>query len=67
MAPEKPLRLARLPEVLRLTGLSRSSLFALVQARKFPSQIKLSERSSAWVCSEVEQWIIDRIKNSRQP
>jgi len=59
------LKMLRLPAVLDISGLCRSQLYALVKAGKFPPPIKLSERSSAWICSEVKAWIEQRISASR--
>ena len=53
--------LNKLPQVLAKTGLSKSLLYALAQKGEFPKPIKLSERSSAWVESEVNDWIDARI------
>ena len=53
--------LLKMPEVRAKTGLSRSHLYALAQNGEFPKPIKLSERSSAWVESEVQDWIDTRI------
>ena len=54
-------RLIKLKEVISLTGLSRSHLYALAQQGIFPKPVKLTERSSAWVESEVLAWIEERI------
>ena len=53
--------LLKMPEVRAKTGLSRSHLYALAQNGEFPKPVKLSERSSAWVESEVQEWIDTRI------
>ena len=53
--------LLRLPEVKKQTGLSRSAIYALIATGDFPKQVKLSSRASAWVESEITQWIDDRI------
>jgi prophage regulatory protein len=58
--------LIKLPEVRTKTGLSRSHLYALAQQGEFPKPIKLSERSSAWVESEVDGWIEERIAERDQ-
>jgi len=55
------LALLRISEVRRLTGLSDSAIYRAVQRGKFPRPLKLSERSSAWVESEVRGWIAARI------
>lgn len=55
-------RLIRLREVMTKTGLSRSYVYALAQKAQFPKPVKLSERSSAWIESEVQSWIDERIQ-----
>jgi prophage regulatory protein len=58
--------LLKIPEVRAKTGLSRSHLYALAQNGEFPKPVKLSERSSAWVESEVDGWIEERIAQRDQ-
>lgn len=45
--------LLRLPRVLSLVGVSRSSWWAGVKAGKFPAAIKVSPRVTAWRASEI--------------
>jgi prophage regulatory protein len=49
--------LLRLPEVLRRTGLSRSTLYVLMADNLFPRSVHLSARSVAWREEEVEHFI----------
>ncbi|WP_246139627.1 helix-turn-helix transcriptional regulator [Parahaliea aestuarii] len=42
------------------TGLKQSRLYELVSEGAFPPPVKLG-RASAWVSTEVQQWIADRI------
>lgn len=56
----------RLPKVISLTGLSRSSIYARVKRSEFPKPISLGERAVGWVESEILDWIDQRIKQSRQ-
>lgn len=58
-----PSKIIRLPETATKTGLSRSSIYALISAGKFPKQIKLSVRSMGFLESEVDAWIESRIAN----
>lgn len=60
-------RLMRRSEVQSDTGLSRTSLYRLIAAKDFPSQIRLSANSVAWLRSEVDTWIADRVVASRTP
>jgi prophage regulatory protein len=48
--------LVRLPAVMQMTGLARSTIYRLIAAKKFPLPVKLSERSVAWRCDELGQW-----------
>jgi prophage regulatory protein len=59
-------RLIRLREVMAKTGLSRSYVYALAQKGQFPTPVKLTERSSAWIESEVQAWIDGRIKQREE-
>lgn len=52
------MRLIRLPEVIKKTGSSRSRIYA---DPTFPSRVQLGVRSVAWVESEIEEWIAERI------
>lgn len=60
-------RLRRRPEVQRVTSLSRSSLYRLIAAGKFPAPVRLSTVSVAWLASEVSAWISDRVAHHRRP
>jgi prophage regulatory protein len=56
-----PVRFLRKREVMQLTGLSSSGLYALMAIGKFPKSIKLSEKSVAWVSTSVLQWQAERL------
>lgn len=55
-------RLLRLPDVINLTGLPRSTIYLKVKKKEFPLQIQISSRSVAWLESEVYAWINKNIK-----
>lgn len=55
----------RLPAVKSRTGLSRTSVYKKIALGEFPPPIRLGARAVAWVESEVEAWLADRIKASR--
>ena len=48
--------LLRLPDVLKLTGLSRSSIYRLEALGNFPKRVRLSERATAWREEQVLEW-----------
>lgn len=49
-------RIIRIREVMAMTGLSRSSIYAAIKQGTFPVQLKLSTRSSGWLESEIVEW-----------
>ena len=59
------LRVLRLKEVCKVTGLGRSFIYLLQAQRRFPHNIKIGVRAVGWLESEVRQWIDNRIRSSR--
>ncbi|PUA70901.1 DNA-binding protein [Vibrio cholerae] len=59
------IRLIRFREVLAMKGLSRSSMYRFIEENQFPTQVQLGGRAVAWVESEVQEWIAQRITNRR--
>ena len=57
--------LLRLKDVESKSGTPRSTIYWLVKQGRFPAPIKISERSSAWLESEIDEWIQSRIESSR--
>lgn len=57
--------LLRLPRVIEMTGLSRSTIYIRIKQGSFPRSVSLGPRSVAWVRDEVEAWIRERIAASR--
>jgi prophage regulatory protein len=57
--------LIRRKEVERMTGLSRSRIYAMMAEGTFPKPIVLGAKSIAWIESEVQKWIRARIVASR--
>lgn len=64
---EQRVRLIRLRELLAKTGLSRSAVYAAIQAGTFPTSIPIlpDGRATAWVESEVDAWLRERIAAAR--
>lgn len=57
-------KLLRRHDVEALTGLKRSSLYAKISEGDFPKPIKIGSRAVAWVESDVDSWIENKIKAS---
>lgn len=63
---QTPRRLLRIAEVKRRSGFnSDSGLYGSIAKGDFPRPIKIGPRASAWIESEVEAWIEQRIAASR--
>jgi prophage regulatory protein len=57
--------LLRRPVVSKRTGLSRSTLYRMVQSGEFPAPRQIGARAVAWVESEVSAWIESRATGTR--
>jgi prophage regulatory protein len=57
--------LIRLPEVLKITGLSRAGIYKAMAAGTFPTQIPIGDRAVAWLEDEIFEWRDTRIEEAR--
>ena len=55
-------RLLRLPDVLRLVGVSKSSLYNMIARRDFPAPVRIGRRAVGWLACEVHAWIETRAR-----
>jgi prophage regulatory protein len=62
---EPPRLLARLPTVLLMTGLGRSTIYRLVAHGAFPRPVRVGLRAVAWRWSDLEQWSRSRPTDAR--
>ena len=58
-------RILRLPEVKKLTGLSRSTIYLRMVNHEFPESISLGGRAVGWLEQDINKWIAERIEQSR--
>jgi prophage regulatory protein len=68
MTDDGPVRLIRSKEVLSLTSLSKTTIWAMIRSNQFPQPLILNpHRISpriAWRLDEIEQWIASRPRGS---
>ena len=64
-AGAKPKRFLRLPEVDRRSGIKHSLIHRLETQGRFPRRIKITDHASAWLESEIEAWIDQRVSAGR--
>ena len=49
-------KIYRLPEVITMTGLSRSSIFLRVSTDEFPKPVKIGRRAIGWPEESIIAW-----------
>lgn len=57
----------RLPEVIRRTGLSRSTIYLRMREGTFPMSIPLGPKSVGWSVDEIEEFLQRRIAYRNAP
>jgi prophage regulatory protein len=55
-----PIRLLRLPEVCKATGLGRAMIYRLQAEQRFAKSVKITEHAVGWIESEVQIWLAAR-------
>ena len=63
---EKINRVLKLPEVIQVTGLARSTIFLSMKEKTFPTHINLGERRVGGREADIQCWIDQRISQSRK-
>lgn len=59
-------KLLRLPAVMAIVGLQKSSIYEGVKNGTFPAPIKLSRRAVCWPESHIATWVKERIKHGQR-
>lgn len=65
--PNQTLRFIRVGEVVKKTGLSKSSIYDLMAQDLFPKTVRLGARSVAFIESEIDAWMVERITTRNTP
>ena len=55
----------RISQVENSVELKKSTIYALIKEKKFPTPIRLGHRASGWLLSEISSWKQQRIAESR--
>jgi len=53
---DSPSLFLRLPAVMKMTGLGRSTIYRMVAAKTFPSPVKIANRAIAWRRADLDLW-----------
>lgn len=46
----------RMPTVMRMTGLGRSTIYRMIAESKFPRPVRLGTRAVAWRRADLDRW-----------
>lgn len=46
----------RLPDVIRVTGLSKTSIYRMIAEGEFPRPVQLGKQAVGWKSSAIQQW-----------
>jgi prophage regulatory protein len=65
--PNQTLRFIRVGEAVKKTGLSKSSIYDLMAQDLFPKTVRLGARSVAFIESEIDAWMVERITTRNTP
>lgn len=58
-------RFVRLPHVLGVCGMGRSTLYEQISAGKFPKPVKLGVRAVGWAETEIDAWLEARMSERK--
>jgi prophage regulatory protein len=55
------IRILRLPDVCKATGLGRAMIYRLQAEKRFPRSVKITEHAVGWIEGEVQAWLANRV------
>lgn len=61
---QQPSDMIRMNEVIRMVGMSKSTIYSYINDGEFPKPIKLGTRAVAWQRGTIDIWVINRVKFS---
>jgi prophage regulatory protein len=65
VSSQTTIRLMRLPEVCRATGLCRAMIYRLQSEQRFPRSVKITEHAVGWIEHEIQRWLTERASVGR--
>ena len=57
--------LLKLKDVIQLTGLSRTTIYNLLAENKFPKRIQITKQRIAFLSTDIDKWISEKVKAGR--
>lgn len=59
-------KILRLPKVVEITGMSKTTIYRWINASQFPKPINLSSASVGWLETDIDDWIQSKIDLRKQ-
>ncbi len=59
------MRILRINEVCKKTGIGRSTIYRMMQQGEFPKPIKLGKKISGWLEEDIDQWLREQAELSK--
>ena len=60
-------RILRIGDLMRLTGLSKATIYRQIQTGSMPRQVRLARRAVGWHATEIQAWIERRPRSDDTP
>lgn len=60
MTSLEDMAILRLPEVIKLVGLGRTSIYDMMAKGIFPRPVSLGRRAVGWVTADIRNWLQTR-------
>jgi len=60
------MKVLRMKDVIAKLGLSRSTIYNLINAGDFPPSFRLHKQSVGWLESDIDEWILKRMAESKK-
>ena len=57
-----PIQILRFPEVRKLTGLSRTTVWRMEKKGGFPKRVQITSTLVGWHRADIEEWVANRSK-----
>ncbi|QMV12927.1 AlpA family phage regulatory protein [Vibrio spartinae] len=59
------MKFLKLQQVMDKTTLCRSSIYNLIKAGEFPENVTVMGKRKAWLESEVEDWMMEKVESEQ--
>ena len=56
------MKMLRINEVMKITAMSKTTIYRWINANQFPKPLNLSSKSVAWLESDIHDWITSKIE-----